>query len=171
MSNLFPSAQAQLKEYGETGHSRPSCVHDRAADDHCHITGAQQRSLHQEVFAGPVCGPSAIEQYEERKGRRGNGEAPGDKREEGVLEKFDALCYVRHLISHPGNVLEQHHVVYEKQIFRAEQWLVFSTARPLSAMYKLKVIFHVHAGRISLSFFSLALLREYPCRVIFQVLR
>jgi len=161
MSNLFPSAQTLLKEEGKTGHARPPFVLERAADDHSHSTGSQHRSSHQEVVAGPVCGPSTIEQYEERKGRRGDGEISGDRRGGGVLEKSDALCYVGHLISHSGNVLEQHHVVYEKQIFRAEQWLVFSTARPFSAVYKLKVNFHVHAGRISLYSFSLALLREF----------
>jgi len=151
MLNLLQSAEVQLKEDGEESHARPPFINDHAADDHSHITGVQQMSLHQEVVAGPVCGPSTIEQYEERKGRRGNGEMPRERGGGRVLEKSDALCYVGHLISHSGNVLEQHHDVYEKQIFRAEQWLVFSTARPLSAMFKLKVNFHVHTAPISLS--------------------
>ena len=155
MLNLLPSAYAQLKEDGEESHARPPFVHDHAADNDIHSTGPQMSSP-QEVVAGPLCRPSTTEQYEESRGRRGNGETPGEISGKCLLGNSNVLSYVRHLISHSGNVLEQHHVVYEKQIFRAEQWLVFSTARPLSAVFKLKVHFHLHTGTISLSTLSLS---------------
>jgi hypothetical protein len=155
MLNLVPGAYAQMKEDGDESHARPPFVHDHAADNDSHSTGPQLSSP-QEVVAGPLCGPSTTEQYEESRGSRGNGETPSETSGECLLENSDALSYVQHLISHSGNVLEQHHDVYEKQIFRAEQWLVFSTARPLSAVFKLKVHFCLHTATISLSPLSLS---------------
>ena len=137
MSILNPSTEAQLKEDKENGHARPTFAHDRKADDQSLSSVPQHKSSHQDVVAGLHRGPSTIQPYGGQE-RRTNGETPGDKTGEG-LEQSDTLSFIRHAVSHTGNALEQHHAVLEKQIFREEQWLIFSTARPLSAVYKLQV--------------------------------
>jgi len=153
MPDLLPSADVQQFD-GEEGHDRPPDC------DHRNETGALQNSSHQEVYVLRRR-PSMIERNEEAKERRGNGETPGDGRRAKEIEKCDALSFIRHSISHSGNVLEQHHVVYEEQIFRAEQWLVFCTARPLSAFFKLQVNSSVHTPSNSLSSLFLAHLRIF----------
>jgi hypothetical protein len=89
--------------------------------DHRERTGPQEDRLQQEDERG----------FEE--GARGSGGRGG------TIGKSDALSLMRHSISYSGNILEQHHLAREKQILRAEQWLIFTTARPLSAVFKLRV--------------------------------
>jgi len=133
MSILNPSTETQLKEDEKNGHARQTFAHNRKANDQ-----SLSSVPHQDVVAGLHRGPSTIQLDRGGQERRTNGATPGDETGEG-LEQSNALSFLRHSVSHTGNASQQHHADVEKQIFREEQWLVFSTARPLSAVYKLQV--------------------------------